>query len=257
MAMKKMLLILLAVATAGQIFAAGAEKTAEEIWVQANEAYTQGDYAKGVQGYESIRRMGFAGAKVYYNLGNAYYKMNRVGPAILNYNKALRLAPADGDVRHNLAVAGASVKDRIDVVPEFFLKTWLRSLMRRAGSNAWAAWSLVFLAAGLALALVYLLASRLGWRKAGFYGGAVCIALFIVSLVFSSVERREILYPDEAVIMLAAAPVKSSPDNNSKDIFVLHEGTKVRVTGALGDWREIVVADGNKGWILSRSLETI
>ncbi|MDL2230632.1 hypothetical protein LJB87_02435 [Alistipes sp. OttesenSCG-928-L06] len=76
-------------------------------------------------------------------------------------------------------------------------------------------------------------------------------------MVFASIERRKILNPDEAVIMITAAPVKSEPNPASKDIFVLHEGTKVRIAGELGDWREIVIADGNRGWIEMKSIELI
>ncbi|MCD8186321.1 MAG: hypothetical protein LUD68_07690 [Rikenellaceae bacterium] len=79
----------------------------------------------------------------------------------------------------------------------------------------------------------------------------------MAALVFASIERRKILNPDQAIVMITAAPVKSEPNNTSKDVFVLHEGTRVRISAVLGDWREIVIADGNRGWIEMKSIELI
>ena len=81
--------------------------------------------------------------------------------------------------------------------------------------------------------------------------------LFVVSVAYASAGRKARLHPDEAVVMSSAAPVKSSPDASSTDIFVLHEGTKVGVRNSLGDWREIVIADGNKGWIQASAIKMI
>lgn len=234
-----------------------AQMNVNDLWDKANHAYTNGDYQAAIGGYDSIVNSGYGSAKLYYNLGNAYFKDKQIGKAILNYNKAQRLAPSDNDIRHNLVIAGGFVKDRIEVVPEFFLKTWLRSLMTSASSNSWAVFSLVFLAAALAMVALYLLSSRILYRKTGFYGGIVLVCCFVAAVVFSSIERRAITDPDEAVIMLTAAPVKSSPDANSKDIFVLHEGTVVRVLTSLGAWREVMIADGNKGWVDVKSIEMI
>ncbi len=229
----------------------------EQLWEQANNAYTVGDYPQAIAAYDSIRMEGYASAKLYFNLGNAYYKDSRIGRAILYYNKAQRLAPSDDNIRHNLAVAGASVRDRIDAVPEFFLKTGARRLMYAAGVDTWAVLCLFFLGIALVLTLFYLFATGLGRRKFGFYGAAVALLLAVGSLSFALIQRKKLLHPDEAVIMLTAAPVKSEPNNASRDMFVLHEGTKVRVVGEVGDWREIVIADGNSGWVEIRSIELI
>lgn len=229
----------------------------DALWEQANHAYATGDYPAAIEQYDSIRREGYASARLYYNMGNAYYKDNQIGKAILYYNKALRLDPGNDDIKHNLTVANTYVRDRIESVPEFFLKTWARDVMYWAGSDTWAVLSLVFFGVTLALVLLYLLGNRMSQRKAGFYGAVVFLLLSVGALVFASIERRKILNPDEAVIMITAAPVKSEPNPASKDIFVLHEGTKVRIAGELGDWREIVIADGNRGWIEMKSIELI
>lgn len=229
----------------------------DSLWDSANHAYTVGDYPAAIAAYDSIRTSGYSSAKLYYNLGNAYYKDNRIGRAILNYRRAERLDPSDAAIRHNLAVAGASVRERIEPAPEFFAATWLRGLTRAAGADGWATLFLVFLALALACVLVYLFAGRMGRRKAGFYGAAGALALAAGSLVFALTQRRELLHPDEAVVMITAAPVKSEPNNASRDLFVIHEGTSVRVVAEMEAWREIVLADGNSGWIEAASIELI
>ncbi len=234
-----------------------AQGALQEIWNQANDAYTNGDYPAAIAGYDSIAREGYVSDRLYYNLGNAYFKNNQIGKAVLSYNRAQRLSPGDEDIRHNLRVANAYVKDRIEAVPEFFLASWLRSLMHTMASNTWAVMSLLFLALALCGVAFFLLSADVAYRKAGFYGGIVCLFLFVVSVVFSSLERSKILHPDEAVVMLASAPVKSSPDHASKDLFILHEGTKVSLGEQTGEWCEIRIADGNKGWIEKRAIELI
>ena len=234
-----------------------AQDRLDTLWERANHAYTTGDYPTAIETYDSIRQEGYVSARLYYNLGNAYYKDNRIGPSILHYHKALRLDPGNDDIRHNLAIANRFVRDRIDTVPEFFLKTWARNVMYWTGSDTWAVLSLVFLTLALGSALLYLLGSRLGQRKAGFYSAIVFVLFSVGAFVFASIERRKILHPDEAIIMLTAAPVKSEPNRAGKDVFVLHEGTKVRVADELGDWREVVTSDGNRGWIEFRSIELI
>ena len=229
----------------------------DDLWEEANQAYTGGEYPEAIQLYDSIRHQGYASAKLYYNMGNAYYKDNQIGQAILYYNKAQRLDPGSDDIRHNLTIANTYVRDRIDSVPEFFLKTWARQMMYWFSSDTWAILGLVFFGVALGLVLLYLLGGRMGHRKAGFYGAIVFLLLSIGSLVYSSIQRRKIIHPDEAVIMITAAPVKAEPNAASRDVFVLHEGTKVRVVNELGDWREISISDGNRGWIELKSIALI
>lgn len=238
-------------------FVPARSQSLDTLWDAANTAYINADYQAAIATYDSILATGNVSYKVYYNLGNAYFKEGKIGPSILNYNRALRLAPSNPDIEYNLRVANSYVKDKIEHVPEFFLKTWMRSLRMSLSSNAWATMSLILLTVMLACVLLYLLATKLALRKTGFYSAIVLLLLFIFSVVSASVGRRELTHAKEAIVMSTAAPVKSSPDNGSKDLFVLHEGTKVRVLNALDEWQEISIADGNKGWIKKSAIELI
>lgn len=227
------------------------------LWDKANTAYINGDYHTAVEVYNAILDRGLSSTKLYYNLGNAYFKQDDLGKAILCYNRALRLSPGNDDVRYNLEVAETMTKDNIERIPEFFLGSWLRAWRHSMSCTAWSIVSLVLLAAMLALGLLYLLAQRIVLRKAGFYGTLCALLFFVVAVLFAAAERRELLDSDEAVVMVSSAAVKSSPDKASTDLFVLHEGTKARITDRLDGWCEILIADGKKGWIEAKKIEII
>ena len=233
------------------------EQTAEQLWNKANTAYINGDFHAAADTYEELLSRGVSSMKLYYNLGNAYFKDDRIGKAILYYNRALRLAPGNDDIRYNLSVAEARTKDNIEDIPEFFFVTWMRDIRHMMGCTAWSLLSLALLACMLGLFLVYLLAQRISLRKAGFYGTVVAALLFMLTTWFAVGERREMLDDTSAVVMTASTAVKSSPDKSSTDLFVLHEGTVVTITDRLDGWCEVVIADGKKGWVEGRKIEII
>ena len=229
----------------------------DQLWDRANTLYINGNYKGAIAAYDSIINEGYVSSKLYYNLGNAYFRENEIGKAIVNYNKAKKLAPANRDIEYNLAVANSYTKDLSETVPEFFLQRWFRALRTALDSNTWAIVSLVALACVLACAIVYLLAEKHNFRRGGFYTGIVFCIMFILSVIFASMERHEMLHPSKAIVILSAAPVKSSPDRTSKDIFILHEGTEVEIMTSYDSWTEIMIANGNKGWIQNSALEIV
>jgi len=232
-------------------------QSADELWRQGNEAYANGDFRKAVELYDAVIKFGGVNERVYYNLGNAHFKEGNIAQSILFYKRALRLSPNDDDIRFNLAVAGGYVRDRVEVMPEFFLLTFIRSLRIALSSNGWALASLALFFTGLGLLLLFTHMEALSIRKPGFYGAMICAALFSVSLCFSLVQRKDIVNSNEAVIISASVVVKSSPDNTGKDLFILHEGTSVKVVNQIGDWREIMISNGNKGWVDIRTIEIV
>ena len=233
------------------------EAIPDVLWDRANTAYLNGDYHAATSIYEEILSRGLSSMKLYYNLGNSCFKEGRLGEAILYYNRALRLAPGNDDIRYNLRVAESRTKDSIEEIPEFFLTGWLRTLRHAMSCTAWSIFSLVALAAALGLFLLYLLARRLSLRKTGFYGTMIAVLLCIVTTWCAAGERREMLDDTQAVVMSLSTAVKSSPDKASTDLFVLHEGTLVEIVGRLDGWCEITIADGKKGWLEEKTIETI
>ena len=234
-----------------------ADESPEQLWDRASTAYINGDYSAAVDAYEQLVAQGWSSAKLYYNLANAYFKEERLSRAILFYRRALRLDPGNDDARYNLNVAEARTKDKIEQVPEFFLTGWFRGIRRTMNCTAWSVLSLLVLACGLGMFLLYRLAQRLSWRKAGFYGALVAALLFVLTTGFAVGERRSQLDRSEAVVMSSSAAVKSAPDKSATDLFVLHEGTSVRITDRLDNWCEITIADGKKGWVERSKIEAV
>lgn len=247
----------LSVAAAPEQDADTASESDEALWDKANTAYLRSDFRTAIRTYREILDRGVASAKLYYNLGNACFKDDRLGEAILYYHRALRLAPGDEDARYNLSVAESRTKDRIETIPEFFLRSWMRSLRNLMSGNAWTILSLIVLDLAFACTLFYLLSQSLRLRKSGFYGTLCCAVLFIAATLFAAGARSEAVVRDTAVVMSSAVSVKSSPDKSATDLFVLHEGTSVRIGDSLGEWTEVTIADGKKGWIETRHITAI
>lgn len=233
------------------------EFSAEKSWDEANKAYQEADYKRAETLYRAILEQGLHSAKLYYNLANTLFKQEKLGEAILYYNKALRLSPADEDVRHNLEYAENSTKDSIEQIPEFFLFAWIRAVRTLMSCDGWTIFSLVILVIGLAAALFYLLAQRISTRKAGFYVMVLAALLFLVATLFANYERKAIVNHNEAIVMSSAVSVKSSPDRAATELFVLHEGTKLSIGERMDGWVEVRIADGRKGWIESSRIAEI
>ena len=81
---------------------------------QANQLYKEKNYNGAIELYDSIISSGYYSSDVYYNLGNAHFKMGHLAPAILNYERAKKLAPSDDDIDFNLRIANLRVVDRVE-----------------------------------------------------------------------------------------------------------------------------------------------
>lgn len=243
--------------SAGVVSAVPDDSSELAVWNRANDAYARGEFRAAIDGYNSLLSAGRESAKLYYNLGGAYFKCDSIAEAIVSYNRALALDPSDADAAYNLSVAEARTVNRIDVLPEFFVAGWFRNISRIMGSDGWAVVSVLFFALMLAGGVWYLLASTVGRRKAGFTVSAVSLVMFVVSVCVATSQKRDKIRSRRAVVMVTAAAVKSSPGVSGKDLFVLNEGACVSLGDKVGDWRQITIASGDKGWILSEQIEEI
>lgn len=233
-------------------------KDLDSLWTAGVQAYTDGKFSDASAAWTSIEESGQKSAKLYYNLGNAWFKQGNYPKAILNYERALRLDPSYSDARYNLEFTSNFVQDKIEPVPEFILKSVARKVCYVMGSNAWAVIFLVLLAAALMMGLLFLLGASVGKRRAGFYCGIVLLLLSAGALSFSIWQKSDSVKTDTAIVMSPVSSVKSSPSSgSSKDLFVIHEGTKVTILDEVGTWRNISLADGRQGWIPASDIEII
>lgn len=230
----------------------------DSLWDAANLAYVEGRWADAISDYQMISSMGLESASLYCNTGDAFFKDGNVPMAILYYERALKLDPSYDDARYNIDLLNSTIQDRIDPVPEFVLKAWAREICYIMDSNAWTVCFFVLFALTLAMALLFLLAPTVGGRRTGFFTGIVLLLLAVFSLCFSVWQKNDYMKAEGAIVMRPVTSVKSSPSAEaSKDLFILHEGTKVKIIDQVGSWNNIELADGRQGWIPSGDIETI
>lgn len=236
---------------------ARAEQSGGGAFARANEHYTNSNYAAATKEYEKLVSEGFEAAELYYNLGNAYFKTGNTAAAILNYERALRLQPDDEDTEFNLALAQAKIVDKIEPAPKLFIVKWWRAFVGAFSAETWS-WLALCCVWGLAgCAAAFLLARSISLKKIAFAAAAVLLFASALTLGCAYRQYRAETSDKSAVIFAGSAPVKSAPQDEAKDLFVLHEGTKVEVLDAQGEWKKIRIADGGVGWLRANTLQII
>ena len=239
-------------------WASAAQAPADSLWNAGSAAYSLGDWDGAVTAWSAIEAEGLESPELYYNIGNAFFKSSDYAHAILYYERALKLDPSYSDARFNLEFAKEFVQDRIESVPEFFLKTWIRRLGYLFSSDTWAALFLILLGLALAGALLFLLGTAPARRRTGFFAGLAALLLAFCCLGFASSQKAAYNRADSAIVTVPVSSVRSSPGSEAaKDLFVLHEGTRVRILDEVGGWWNIELSDGRQGWIPSSDLELI
>lgn len=251
----KKLTILLLFSIVGFAVNAGVEH--DSVFTKANEEYIAGNFDKAAELYQTLVDSGYHNAELYFNLGNSYFKLNKIPYAILNYERAYLLKPHDEDIEFNLEYARTFIVDRIEPLPVFFLVKWYRSARAMLSSNGWAALSILCFALSIGLTLLFWFSYRPWVKRLSFALAILTFVIFVFSAVFSAQEKKRVILRNQAIVFQSVVTVKSSPGESGKDIFILHSGTKVQITKAIGSWVEIRIADGNKGWINSEAVELI
>ncbi len=233
------------------------ELSTDELWGIANNAYINNKFSKAVKFYEEIESRGLVSQPLYYNMGNGYFKQGDVAKSLLYYHRALKFDPSDSDTRYNIEVAQAETKDNIESVPQFILVEWNEAISSSLSITCWSVISLVAWAVLVGSIILFLLSKQLTRRKRGFYGALISAIVIFISTSYAIAERNEVVNNREAIVMSQSLSAKSSPTSTSKDLFILHAGTKVGILSSLEGWSEIVIADGRQGWVEDKLLEEI
>jgi len=235
----------------------GSAQDIESLNAKGNQLYSDGNYEEAINTWEELTESGYEAALIYYNLGNAYFKSNKIAPAILNYEKAKILAPYNKDINYNLELARTYVVDKIDELPEVFYLRWYINIVRVFSSNTWAIITIIAFVIFLVLFSAYLYAKSYSLRKTAFWFGALFILIWLCAFAFSWSGNKLVTDHNKAIIFSPSVTVLSSPDRSGTELFVIHEGTKVTVIDELNEWTEIILSSGTKGWLLSSSIEKI
>jgi tetratricopeptide (TPR) repeat protein len=239
------------------ISAAGQSRVEQMVFEKANQLYLNGDYSSAREEYLKIVNSGFESVELYYNLGNTFYKLGQIPSAILYYEKALIINPKDVDIQFNLEQANRLVVDKVNPVNEFFFKKWIRAVAGILKADAWGLLSLAAFLLLLSGAVYFYTTKGYRFRTSLIAASAILSVVLILALILGSIQNRQSAHPDSAIVFASSLTGKSSPDPSGTDLFVLHEGIKVKITDQVGTWIRIRLADGNEAWIPESSVERI
>lgn len=229
----------------------------ELLLAEANKSYSEDNFEQAVELYEKVIENEMESAGVYYNLGNAYFKLNDMPSAILFYEKALKLKPNDEDILFNLNIANSRIVDKIENVPEIFYQRWWKNLLYAFTLDHWAIISLIFFALIFVMLLFFLLTSVFWIKKTAFWLGIIFIAVSGATWLLANQKYDTFTQDHQAIVFTPTITVKSSPSETGIDLFVIHEGTKVQITDHVGEWYEVKIANGSVGWIKEYDLRKI
>ncbi len=239
-------------AMAAPAFATGAE----ELFETGNSAYEQGRYEDAAAAYTTILGYGVADPRVFYNLGNASFKMGKLGRAILSYERALRLDPSDQEARDNLEFARGRIRDRIPDPEVPYPVALVKSFVDGWSLDALALIVLVpYLSACGLVGAMTLARGALRRRLLG-YGAAFCgIAALIVGVALGT--RIADSRAEHAIVMNDRADALSGPAVDNTVLFSVHEGTRLDVHNRRGDWLQVTLPNGLTGWVRADQVESV
>lgn len=241
----------------GLLFTFIATAQNEKSFEQATEAYNNGDYQKAIELYNSILDNGQHSAALYYNLGNAYYKLNNIAESIYYYEKSLLLNPDDEEVKTNLDYAQNMTLDAIDTMPQTALTRIYKSVTSVMTFDQWAYISIICMVLFVLLYIAFYYFQFSTKKRWAFIGSLIALFLCIISIVFAALGKRDFNTDNPAIIFADEVAVNTEPNNTSETIFTLHSGTKVNVLETLNKWKKIKLSDGKTGWVPQTELKLL
>lgn len=230
---------------------------AEDVFFSANDLYSKGKYEEAIKLYESILKDGKESSSLYYNLGNSYFKTSNIGLAILNYERAKKLDPDDEDITANLKLANQKTEDKIDAAPSLFLEQWQTGVADRMNEKQWSLILIVLILCALTFFLIYVWSSDKALKQTGFFLGSGFLVLSFITFFVAKSKYNNSIHSDSGIIVSSSVTVTGSPTEKGTRLFLLHEGTKVKIMDESADWTEIKIANGNVGWVKTADFQKI
>jgi tetratricopeptide (TPR) repeat protein len=219
--------------------------------------YNTGDYSEAATIWMELYNSGYDNYELLYNTGNAWFKLDDIPHAILFYERALLRKPWDDDLRYNLAITSSLIKDRYEVIPRVFFARWFDFAALALLSDTWAIIAVVSFILTLTLLLTFLFTARYKLKLFSFWISMVLLISATISFSLAFRSRSLVYRNNEVIITSPVVTGRSTPSESGTDLFVIHEGLKVRAGEVIGGWSEIRLPDGNKGWVMVDSFERI
>ena len=224
----------------------------------ADSAYAAADYATAIHIYEHLLSSQGEAASVYYNLGNAYFKVGDIAHSILNYERALLLSPSDDDILFNLELARSKAVDKNATVTELFFVRWYRDFSSILTVDGWAKCGILCFIILILCLTLFIFNKKSKTKKIIFIFALLSLICTILANVIASNQKDKMNYRESAIIMEPSVTVRSTPSTSGTELFILHEGKKVTIKdNSMKEWKEIEIEDGNIGWLPASAIERI
>ena len=245
--MKRRLYVLLG---AIAIFVASAACAADETaFATANQAYGEQRFQEAAEGYESLVQSGKWNATLFYDLGNAYYRLGNFGKAILNYERALALEPRHPEAQANLRLASDEAR-ALEL-----RKDWIERYAAMATVKQYS------LAAAAAFWIALLVTAHLVLSRRRSLGG---IALITLGLVICGVSIFGIYTLENgkrgdalAVVTAKEVEARLATADNAKSVLLLPAGSEIKILSERGGWVYVALPNDQRGWIPATSAERV
>jgi tetratricopeptide (TPR) repeat protein len=227
--------------------------SATALFKKGNQSYDEGKFDQAIQEYEKIVDLKIKNSQVFYNLGNAYFRQNQLGKAILNYRRALVLEPSDEDAKANLSFVKLFTLDKIEeqqINPFSNMLEWYLNQMSKDGFALLASFFYI-----ISVVLGILILFR-GAKKYLLFGFISFLILLLIS-GSSLWAKIHLDAQDYGVVVVSQTEVRSGPGQDYVLQFTGHEGLEFRVDEEAEGWYRISLPNGIKGWIPKDSMEII
>ena len=221
----------------------------DAIFEEANADYNEGNYQEALENYQQILGNGETSAALYFNLANTHYKLNNIAPSVYYYEKALQLKPKDEDIKNNLEFARNMVIDDIEEVPETGLSKIVNNMISKLSFDGWAWMAIVSSAIFAIFFLLYYFSGGTKFKRLFFGVSILFLIVSLGSVGFAYQQQVSIQNSRYAIIFAEEVPVRSEPNLRSDELFLLHEGTKLKVLETFQDWIKLELSNGAQGWM--------
>ncbi|MBX9888181.1 MAG: tetratricopeptide repeat protein [Flavobacteriaceae bacterium] len=222
-----------------------------------NALYKKGQYEQAIDAYNTVLGSKKQSAELYYNIANCYYKLNKVAPAIYNYEKALLLSPNNTDVINNLKFAQKRTVDEVKVIPKVGFEKLLRDFTAIYNYDKWAWLTITFSVLFLLGFIGYYFSAASVLKRVFFVSMFLMLVFVLISVSAAMFEKNYAVNERPAIVFADRTEVKSEPRNKGNKVIDLHEGTKVYVKKVEGRWKKVQLTDGTIGWIESEAIREV
>jgi Bacterial SH3 domain/Tetratricopeptide repeat len=220
-----------------------------------NQLYRNGQYAEAIAAYNQALERGYTGGVLYFNMGNAYFRLDELGQAIRYYEKSRLLMPESPELIHSLGIARARTVDQFSRIPRPAWVAWWDAYAARTAGR------LFFWPGLLAYAFALgLLAHRVLWRSRNpwlrrMLALSTMGALVLLGAAFAAsiqAERRP-----HAVVLAQQTALRDAPATNAAVTLTVHEGLLVEILRINEPWVEVRLPNGARGWVETGDLADV